>query len=129
MLPDEQGIDFIRDVGRVPMTVGIEGKETDANDQEERELNKDHDPACQQRRPALALIAGGEKALDQQLFGAVAGGGQKGSADDSGPKAVGSCEEVRPSEIEYLKLSERRGKGDHVRPSAMNLAEDHPEAE
>ena len=88
--------------------VVVQHEQAHADDQKKRELDEDYHPAREQRRPALALILGREQALDQKLFGAVAGGGEEASADDPGPKTVSSREEFRgraEPEIEHLELA------------------------
>ena len=66
---------------------------------------------------ALALSGRGEEALDHQLFGAVAGSGEKASADESCPKAVSTGEKDRrrsQTEIEDLEFSQRCGHCEHM---------------
>ena len=53
------------------------------------------------------FVLGRQQPLHQQLFGAVAGGGEKAAADQAGPEAVAAREELgRPgkAEIEHLEF-------------------------
>ena len=106
--------------------------EQHADQQEQGELHEDHDPACQQRGAALALVARAQQALHHQLIGAVAGGGEKTAAGESGPETVGAGEEFhvgREAEIEDGELVGRARHRGHVLPAAGNLAKDDDEAD
>src|SRR5580698_7815207 len=92
MLPDKQWIDFVLHFWKLPVIIGIEDEQANTDDQKQRELNEDDHPTGEQCGSALAFGRRGEKALDHQLFGAVTGGGEKASADDACPKAVGAGE-------------------------------------
>src|SRR5262249_11369929 len=92
---------------------------------------EDDGPACQESGPAGAFVAGGEEALDHQLFGSVAGGGEEAAADDASPEAVATRKEFRgrpEAEVENLEFAKGFGDGGDVRPSTGDLVQDGEQA-
>src|SRR5271165_33742 len=114
------------------MGVRVRNVQERADPEEQRELEENHEPTRKQRRARLRFVFGGEQALDQELFGSVAGSGEKASADDSRPEAVAAREEFgRPGEaevedLEFVRVVENRvGMG----PSAGDLVQENDQAE
>ena len=63
-----------------------------ANQQKHGELNKHDGAAGKQRAATVTLALGSEEALHDGLVRAVSSHGEKGAADDSGPKRVFRCQ-------------------------------------
>ena len=84
-------------------------------------------PLDQQGRDRLALIAGGQQALHDELVSAVAGGGEEGPADHPGPEGVGSRQRER--EIEDPELVHAGGEVMDGGPSAGHEVQDREHAD
>ncbi len=81
----------------------IEDEQADADEQEERELEEDDGAGAEQGEAGLAQIAGGEHALHHELVGSVAGHGEEGSAENSGPEGIGLGQV--DGEVEHVELA------------------------
>ena len=103
-----------------------------AYDEKKGELEKNHNPAREQRQPALMLVACREEPLDKELLGSVAGSSQKASAQQARPEAIGSTKEScreRNAEIEHLELVRGLAECDGMRPTSRGLMQDEKEAD
>jgi len=105
-----------------------EGEEKHTDQEEDGELDQDDDAAGEEGAAAVAFVACGEKALDDNLIGAVGGHGEKGAADEPGPEGVpgGPVE----GEIEELEFVSGGGcnLGDFA-PSAGNAVQQYEESD
>src|SRR6185312_13279157 len=103
IVPDEIGIEPVHGLGRGQAGVAVVDEEQKSDQEEQRELEEDDCPACEQGLAAIAFGARGEKALDHELLGAMARGGEEAAADNAGPEAVVAgekCGRQRKTEIE-----------------------------
>ena len=95
LVPYESRVDRIQGFGRRQACFAVVDIKHQADQKEQSELEEYDHPATQQSGAALFLVARCQKALDQQLLGAVAGGGQEAATDNSGPEGVGFREIFR----------------------------------
>src|SRR5579884_1961566 len=94
---DKRWIDFVRAAEGLRWRVKmIKREQNDPHHEKQRELEKDHEAAGEKRRLALTLVFCGEQPLHNQLVRAVAGAGEKGSADHAGPEEI----RLMPVEVE-----------------------------
>src|ERR1035441_3148892 len=111
--------------------VSVVDKKHQADQRKPRELKRNHNPARQQRRTALAHVTGAEQPLHHKLIRAVAGGSEETAAGPSRTEAVGprkECHGGRQPEIEDREFMERTGHRYDVRPASWNLVQNHKKA-
>ena len=104
-----------------------EDVEQDADQKKNCELDQDDHAAGEESAAAVFFVAGGEEPLHDGLVSAVAGHGQEGAADQTGPERVFGGEVE--GEIENLKFV-AGGCGDlcDFVPAAGNSVEEEPES-
>src|SRR5262249_50477118 len=65
-----------------------ENEKQNSNEKKQTELEEDKKAGCNERSAAVALVSCRKQALHDRLVGAVAGHGEKCSADEAGPERV-----------------------------------------
>src|ERR1700728_3646146 len=123
---DERRIDSIW-FSKVRGGHAIKRPQHDADNQEQRKLKENCDPAGKQGKRRLLLPARRQQALDNELIGAVARSSEGSPAENARPERVRQPEVG--TEIEHLQLA-RAGRGGMNRcPSTGNEVQDRDQSD
>ena len=129
LLHDESGKDAVAvaaaNAGQRRRVHPVEHPQARANQQEQRELHKDHHAARQQCQPALPQVLRRQHPLHHELVCAMARHGQERSAQHARPEGVGRGQVH--GEVQHVELA--RGACDRVdrRPPARHMTAQRPD--